>query len=83
MSFTCQMKQLDGNLQVELEEILNKSNVVEAVLKFGKKNAASESDSFAEDQGPSPGSARIQEADVVAISSISSLEYIRFSLHSF
>ncbi|KAF3451037.1 hypothetical protein FNV43_RR07126 [Rhamnella rubrinervis] len=59
------MNLLDGNLQVELEEILNKSNMVEAVLKFDKKNAVSASDSFAEVQRSSPGSARTQEADVI------------------
>lgn len=83
MSFSCQMKQLDGNLQVELEEILNNSNAVEAVSEFGKKNALSASGPFEENHKPSPSSARTQETDMVAITSASSLNYIRFFLHSF
>lgn len=83
MSFTCQMKQLDGNLRVELEEILNNSNSVEAISEFGKKNAVSASDPFEEDHKPSPSSARTQETDMVAITSAFSLNYIRFFLHSF
>ncbi|KAH7547581.1 hypothetical protein FEM48_Zijuj01G0325000 [Ziziphus jujuba var. spinosa] len=59
------MRQLDGNLPMELEEILNKSNVVETVMKDGKENAISACVSFADDHGPSHVSAGTQEDNVI------------------
>lgn len=69
---------------MELEEILNKSNVVETVMKDGKENAISACVSFADDHGPSHVSAGTQEDNVVVITLIPYLvEYIRFFLLSF
>lgn len=61
------MRQLDGNLPMKLEEILNKSNVVETLVKYRKENAKSASYSFGDDHRPSHVSAGTQEAIVVVI----------------
>ncbi|PON77678.1 Sas10/Utp3/C1D [Parasponia andersonii] len=55
-------KQLDGNLPEELEEILNKSNTVKTVMKLGKENGKTGSDSPAKERVPSLVSTEIKEA---------------------
>lgn len=52
---------------MKLEEILNKSNVVETLVKYRKENAKSASYSFGDDHRPSHVSAGTQEAIVVVI----------------
>ncbi|CAN6580527.1 unnamed protein product [Malus baccata var. baccata] len=48
------MKQLDGNLPYDFEEILNKYNWVAAVAKSGKETSIDASDSFSKEYGPQP-----------------------------
>ncbi|XP_062090080.1 protein THALLO [Humulus lupulus] len=55
-------KQLDGNLPAELEEILNKSNVVKSAAKLGKENGLLASASFVKDHVRSLATTDIQEA---------------------
>ncbi|KAM2711534.1 hypothetical protein EV1_031645 [Malus domestica] len=48
------MKQLDGNLPSDFEEILNKYNWVAAVANSGKETSIDASDSFSKEYGPQP-----------------------------
>ncbi|TQD74076.1 hypothetical protein C1H46_040389 [Malus baccata] len=54
VGFPLQMKQLDGNLPSDFEEILNKYNWVAAVAKSGKETSIDASDSFSKEYGPQP-----------------------------
>lgn len=59
------MKKLDENLPSDLEEIINKYNGMEAVMKSVKENAAEASDTFAEGYRPQLVSLEPKEAAVV------------------
>ncbi|KAL6180688.1 hypothetical protein ACLB2K_047348 [Fragaria x ananassa] len=58
------MKKLDENLPSDLEEIINKYNGMEAVMKSVKENAAEASDTFAEGYRPQLVSLEPKEAAV-------------------
>ncbi|KAL5574728.1 hypothetical protein UlMin_016427 [Ulmus minor] len=75
------MKQLDENLPSELEEILDKSNMMKTVVKSIKENVTSASDSFAKNHEPFHVSAETQEvaepsksADLVKVESLNDPE---------
>ncbi|KAM1492996.1 hypothetical protein ACFX14_024780 [Malus domestica] len=59
------MKQLDGNLPSDFEEILNKYNGVEEVAKSGKKTSIDASDSFGKEYKPQPILVEEEEATVL------------------
>lgn len=74
------MKQLDGNLPSDFEEILNKYNGMEAVVKSVKETATEASGSLAEGYSHPPAFAEAEEAAAVVTAliflSFSSIQYI-------
>ncbi|BFG15890.1 hypothetical protein CerSpe_021640 [Prunus speciosa] len=72
------MKQLDGNLPSDFEEILNKYNGMEAVVKSGKETATEASGSLAEGYSPPPAFVEAEEAaaphDIAVLEKVESLK---------
>ncbi|KAH0992138.1 hypothetical protein GBA52_003621 [Prunus armeniaca] len=72
------MKQLDGNLPSDFEEILNKYNGMEAVVKSGKETATEASGSLAEGYSRPPAFAEAEEAaaphDIAVLEKVESLK---------
>lgn len=69
------MKQLDGNLPSDFEEILNKYNGMEAVVKSGKETATVASGSLAEGYSRPPAFVEAEEAAAV----VTALIFLFFS----